>query len=178
VEAYDVVNFVLGGLYIVLALVLARYVVRLGRVFPWLVLLVVLFLVRGTDRVYGAITDAERLGILVDVALVAVLVALVLSFGRTSGALKATHDAAALREEEYERALGDFRRLARHRLANPIAAIRGSILTLRDLPDLDEETRRQLLDAVDEEARRLEKIALDPEPAGPEERGLDAQPRL
>jgi signal transduction histidine kinase len=178
VDAYDVVNLVLAGLYIVLALVLARYVVRLGRLFPWLVLLVMLFLARAIDRVYGAFGDADRLGIVVDVALVAVLVALVLSFERTSGALKATHDQAALRRQEYERALVDYRRLARHRLANPIAAIRGSIATLRDLPDLDEATRLALLDAADEEARRLESIALDPRPSQPEERGLDPRPRL
>ena len=177
-DAYDVVNALLGVLYILLSLVLARYAVRLGRSFPWFALLVVLFFARGVDRVYAAFTDEQRLGILVDGILIAVLVALILGIDRTASALKTAHDDAAVREEEYRRALTDYRRLARHRLANPLAAIRGSIVTLRDVPELDAEERRQLLDALESEAIRLEKIALDPEVIGPEERGLDPRPNL
>jgi len=178
VDAYDIVNLLVGVLYILLSLILARYAVRLGREFPWFALLVVLFVTRGVDRVYAAFTDQDRLGILVDGILIAVVVALILGIDRTSAALKAAHDEAALRREEYDRALTDYRRLARHRLANPLAAIRGSIVTLRDIPDLDDASRRQLLDALESEARRLEKIALDPVVRGPEERGLDPRPNV
>ena len=177
-DAYDVVNALLGVLYIVLSLVLVRYAVRVGRSFPWFALLVVLFFTRGVDRVYAAFTDEQRLGILVDGILIALLVALILGIDRTASALRAAHDDAAVREEEYRRALTDYRRLARHRLANPLAAIRGSVVTLRDLPDLDEEERRRLLDALEAEAIRLERVALDPEVMGPEERGLDPRPNV
>lgn len=177
-DAYELINLSVGILYVLLALIVARYLGRLGREFPWFALLIVLFFVRGADRIYASLTDAERLGIFVDVMLVAVLVALILGIDRTSAALKAAHDEAAFRREEYDRALADYHRLARHRLANPIAAIRGSIVTLRDLPDLDEESRRKLFDALEEEARRLEKIALDPEIRRPEERGLDPRPNV
>lgn len=177
-DAYDVVNLLLGILYILLSLILARYAVRLGRSFPWFALLVILFVTRGVDRVYAAFTDQERLGIFVDGILIAVVLALILGIDRTASALKAAHDEAAFRREEYDRALTDYRRLARHRLANPLAAIRGSIVTLRDLPDLDDASRRRLLDAVESEARRLEEIALDPHAQGPEERGLDPRPNV
>ncbi len=171
-------NLLLGILYILLSVILTRYAIRLGRSFPWFALLVVLFFTRGIDRVYAAFTDEQRLGILVDGILILVILALILGIDRTASALKAAHDEAAFRRQEYARALADYRRLARHRLANPLAAIRGSILTLRDMPDLDEDARRRLLDAIEAEARRLERVALDPEVAGPEERGLDPRPKL
>lgn len=177
-EAYDVVNFLVGILYILLSAMLARYAVRLGREFPWFALLVIFFLTRGADRVYAVLTDQERLGILVDGILITVVVALILGIDRTAGALKAAHEEADVRREEYARALVDYHRLARHRLANPLAAIRGSIVTLRDVPDLDESSREQLLDALETETRRLEAVALDPEIRGPEERGLDPRPNV
>lgn len=167
-----------GVLYILLSLILVRYAVLLGRSFPWFALLVVLFFTRGADRVYASFTDQQRLGILVDGILIMVVLALILGIDRTAAALKAAHDEAAVRREEYDRALGDYRRLARHRLANPLAAIRGSIVTLRDIPDLDEQSRRQLLDALETEARRLEHLALDPHELRPEERGLDPRPNV
>jgi signal transduction histidine kinase len=85
---------------------------------------------------------------------------------------------SALRSEEYARALADYRRLARHRLATPITAIRGSLATLRDIPDLDEATQRELLAAAEEQAERLQQVALDPEIAAAEERGLRPTPEV
>ena len=133
---------------------------------------------RNLNGIYAGVAESDQFGVATDVVLVAVVVLLIAELGRTAGALKATHDAAALRQEEYDRALKDYRRLARHRLANPLTAIRGSIATLRELPDLDDETRARLLEAMADEASRLEHIALDPEVLGEEERGLDPQPRL
>lgn len=177
-DADSVVNLALGILEIVLALVVLRGLGRFGRALPWLSVLLLFFAIRGVDRIYAALSDSERLGLVVDLALVAVVVALILTIDRTAAAIKTTEDDARLRREEYERALADYHRLARHRLANPITAIRGSIATLRDLPDLDAETQRRLLDAVELEAARLERIALDPELRSAEERGLDPQPNV
>jgi K+-sensing histidine kinase KdpD len=45
-----------------------------------------------------------------------------------------------------------------HDLRTPLATITGAVSTLRDQPELDESTRRDLLDAVSEEAERLERL--------------------
>ncbi len=177
-DAADVVNLALGALQVVLALVVLRHIGRFGRTFPWLAALMLFFLVRGIERIYTGVSDSERFGIVVDLLILLVVVLLIVGLDQTVSALRTARDEADLRRSEYDRALVDYRRLARHRLANPITAIRGSVTTLRELPDLDAETREALLRAVDEEAARLETIALDPEVASAEERGLDPQPRV
>ena len=178
IDASDAVNIAVGVLQVLFALVVARHIARFGRAFPWLLVLIAFFFVRGTDRIYSGISESERLGIAVDLVALACVVLLMLGIDKTVRALRASQDEAAFRSEEYERALADYRRLARHRLANPITAIRGSISTLRDLPDLDEATRRQLLETVDAEARRLEQVALDPDVASAEERTLRPTPNV
>ena len=176
-DAADVVNLVLGSVEVALALVVLGHLGRLGRAFPWLAALMAFFLLRGFDRIYAGLTDSERFGIAVDAVLVAVLL-LLFGMDKTVNALKAAQDEAAHRREEYARALADYKRLARHRLANPITAIQGSISTLRDMPELDEETRRALLDAAESEARRLQELALDPDVLSDEERVLAPRPNV
>ena len=178
IDTGDAVNIAIGILQVVFALVVVRHVARFGRSFPWLMVLVAFFFVRGTDRIYSGLSESERLGIAVDLVALACVVLLITGIDKTVRALRASQDEAALRTQEYERALADYRRLARHRLANPLTAIRGSISTLRDMPDLDDATRRQLLDTVNEEAERLERVALEPEISSAEERGLRPTPDL
>jgi signal transduction histidine kinase len=174
----DAVNLVLGVLYLVLATIVLRHIGRFGRAYPWLGALTFLFVFRGAERVYAAVSDNQRLGIVADMLLIFVVILLIFGIDKTVNALRSAQDEAAYRREEYARALVDYNRLARHRLANPIAAIRGSISTIRDMPELDGDTRRQLLDAADEEARRLEKVALDPDILSDEERTLRPRPEL
>ena len=178
VDTSDAVNIAIGCLQVLFALVVVRHVARYGRSFPWLLVLIAFFFVRGIDRIYSGLSDSERLGLAVDVVALACVVLLIAGIDKTVRALRASQDEAALRTEEYERALADYRRLARHRLANPITAIRGSISTLRDMPELDEAARQQLLETADSEAERLQQVALDPEITSPEERGLSPQPKL
>ena len=169
-------NLAIGTLELALAGVVLRHIARFGRAFPWLAALMLFFLARGADRIYAAFTRDESLGIVIDAFLVAVLLLLIVGIDRTARALQAARDEATYRRDEYERALADYQRLARHRLANPLTAIRGSIETLRAMPELDSETRIELLDAVRDEARRLEEIALEPTIVGDEERSLDPRP--
>ncbi|HWC32521.1 MAG TPA: hypothetical protein VG709_05270 [Actinomycetota bacterium] len=170
-------SFAIGCVEIVLAIVVLRHVARFARTFPWLIALMLFFVLRGADRIYAGLTERGSLGLLVDVLVLAVLVLLLLGIEGTVGGLQAARDAAANREAEYARALADYRRLARHRLANPLTVIRGGVLTLKGKPDLDAETRERLLDTIDQEALRLERVALEPDAESEEEAGLRPRPR-
>ncbi|MBD0330301.1 MAG: hypothetical protein ICV64_09390 [Thermoleophilia bacterium] len=170
-------NLALGLLQLALAAVVLRNLGRFGRAFPWLAALMAFFALRGVDRLYVALADEEPVvfSAVLDGMLLVVLVLLLVGLERTVRGLRVAIEDADLRTVEYERALQDYRALARHRLANPLAAIRGGITTLRETP-LDEATREQLLAMIESETRRLEQITLDPEPIAPEERSLRPRP--
>ena len=97
---------------------------------------------------------------------------------RRADSLRAQAARARHCAEEYERALSDYTQLMRHRIANPLTAIRGSAQTLRDLPSLDDDTRTRLLEIIVEMAERIEQVSLEPRSVSVEERCLDAVPRV
>jgi signal transduction histidine kinase len=170
-------NVAVGVLQLGLAAVVLRHLARFGRAFPWLAALMAFFALRGADRLYVAFADEEpiALTIALDIVVLVVLALLIWGIESTVRGLRATVEDAERSTVEYERALADYRLLARHRLANPLAAIRGGIQTLRET-DVEPATRGQLLAMIDAEAQRLERIALDPEPLAPEERSLRPRP--
>jgi signal transduction histidine kinase len=174
-----VIAYAVGFLQIGLALVVGRRLGRLGRQFPWLGVLTVFFALRGVTRLAETVAGrrVDAIAEPVDVLLVIALVLLIVGFDRTIRGLLLAQDAARYRELEYERALADYRRLARHRLANPLTAIRGGVAALQTLP-LDDERRAELLAMIEREALRLEHVALDPTTRAPEESTLDPQPRV
>jgi len=176
--AQDALSLVIGALELTLALVVLRHLGRFGRTMPWLAVLMAFFAFRGVDRVYVAIRGDEPTAVALasDSVLVLVLVLLLFGIERTVRGLRLAQDEASYREAEYERALSHYRTLARHRLANPITAIRGGVATLKTMPEVDRETQLQLLETIDREAARLETVALDPDPASTEERGLRPRP--
>jgi signal transduction histidine kinase len=171
-------SLLVGVLQATLAVVLLRHLGRFGRAFPWLGALMVFFGVRAAGRLYVAFAGKEPalLGYAADAVLVLVLLLLLVGIERMVAGLRLAHAEAHFREQEYARALRDYRTLARHRLANPITAIRGGVLTLKEVPTLTADERRGLLDSIEQEALRLEHVALDPEPAAPEERALHPLP--
>jgi signal transduction histidine kinase len=175
----DILSLAVGALEVALALIVLRQLVRFGRAFPWLGALMLFFVLRGLDRLYLGIVDREEpfvVGLLSDGLLLAVVILLALGLEKTIRALRVAQEDAQHRQLEYERALADYRRLARHRLANPLTTILGSVAVLRELPELDQGTRAQILDNIREEARRLERVALEPEAQRDEERSLRPQP--
>jgi signal transduction histidine kinase len=177
-DSAGALDLAVGSLELLLAGVVLRQIGRFGRAFPWLAALMVFFLARAADRIYAAFAQGEPLGVAIDGLLIAVLLLFIVGLERTANALQAAQDDALHRRDEYARALRDYKQLARHRLANPLTAIRGGIQALREIPELDPETQQQLLDAVDKEARRLEKLALEPAVASAEEQGLEPRPRI
>jgi signal transduction histidine kinase len=174
-----VLSLVIGFLQLVLVVVVVRELGRYARTFPWLVALTAFFALRGAMRIYAAFEGSvpEALAVPVDLILIGVLVLLVVGLDQTARGLRLAEDEALYREEEYARALADYRRLARHRLANPLTAIRTGIAALRSL-DLDAAQRRSVLQALERESRRLEELTLDPQPLSAEERGLKPQPAV
>jgi signal transduction histidine kinase len=174
-----VLSLVIGFLQLVLVVVVARELGRYARTFPWLIALTAFFALRGAMRIYAAFEGSvsEALAVAVDVILIGVLVLLVVGLEQTARGLQLAEDEALYREEEYARALADYRRLARHRLANPLTAIRTGIAALRSL-ELDAGQRKSVLEALERESRRLEELTLDPQPVAPEERGLEPRPAV
>jgi signal transduction histidine kinase len=176
----SVLNFVLAALEAGLGFVVLRHLARFGRAFPWLAVLMGFFFLRAADRFYVAFEGEEPLAfsLLVDGLAVLLLSLLLVGIRKMVRGLQAVEDEAAFREAEYERALTDYRRLMRHRIANPLTVLRGCIQTLRDLPDLSRHEKHILLGSMHEAVERLEHVALNPRSLGPEEASLEGRPRL
>jgi signal transduction histidine kinase len=176
----ELLNFVVATLELGLALVVLRHLARFGRAFPWLAALMAFFFLRAADRFYVALAGEEPLAFaaLIDGLAIVLLVLLLIGIRKMIRGLEAAQNEASYKEAEYERALIDYRRLMRHRIANPLAAVRGGLHSIRDLPELSREDRESLLASVDEAVERLEHVALNPQPLSREERPLDGRPRL
>jgi signal transduction histidine kinase len=171
------VSIVIGVVHLAVAFALLASVRRSAAMFPWLLALAAFFAVRGLDRIVNAVHDPPPIfGQLADAFVVATLVLLLVGLPRTVTALRAAYDDANRQTQAYARALHDYRRLVRHRLANPLAAVRGGVQTLRDVEGLTAGERRLLLDMLHEQVLRLEHLSLEPHPAAPEEQGFHPAP--
>jgi signal transduction histidine kinase len=174
-------DLTIGGLEIILAVTVLRQFWQFRRGFPWLVVLTSFFMLRGADRVAGALTDdaPQTFGFALDAVLLLVLVLLLFTIGRVVRDLEIAEDAALMREREYRRALADYRRLVRHRLATPLTSILGSVRFLRELEPTELGLREQLLETLEREAVRLECVCLDPaDELRAEERDLRPRPNI
>jgi signal transduction histidine kinase len=179
ITAGEGLGLAIGTVEVLLALVVLGQIGRFGRSFPWLAALMVFFVLRGIDRIYVGVLGHEPrvMAFVLDALLLLVLVLLLFGLEKMARGLRLALDAARYRAEEYERAVADYRRLVRHRLANPLMAILGSVRTLKEVSGLGPQEREQLLSAIHEQARRLERTALEPDgPLGKEEQGLRPTP--
>lgn len=169
----------------ILELALAGYVLRrlwgFRRGFPWLLVPTGFFLLRGIDRLGAGLLGGtpRAVGLLLDPLVLGVLLLLLLSIDRIVSELAAAEAAAAMREREYERALLDYRRLARHRLATPLTVILGGVRFLLEAEPDDVKQRAELAAMIEDAAARLEKVSLDPRSElDEEERSLRPTPAL
>ncbi|HTN80265.1 MAG TPA: hypothetical protein VMK16_11365 [Acidimicrobiales bacterium] len=179
--ASPVFDLGIGILELVLGAVVLVHLWRFGRGFPWLIALTAFFFLRGIDRlVVGVFGTAPRVvGGLLDPAIVSALVLLLFSIERIVRALELAEDSALFRKREYERALVDYRRLARHRLATPLTAVLLSARTLLELGPENEGLRDEAADTLEQSIARLERVSLDPRSElAPDEEALRPSPSL
>jgi signal transduction histidine kinase len=180
VTAREILSLLIAALDLTLALVVIRHFAVRGRAGVWSLALIAFFVVRALDRAsLGALSrELFLLGLLLDALVVVLVIVFIVGFDRMGGALKALLEQARHREAAYARALIDYRTLARHRLANPLTAILGSVQTLEQLPSLNGEIQRALLATIREQAQLLAGVALEPRPASEEERDLQPHPHV
>jgi len=174
------VNLFAGITQIAIAIAVVLELIRLRRGVPRVALfLVVFFVVDGLvainrpDSLLWSSATLNSVLILIDMFVLLGLLFFVQRLVR--GALQ-TVDEAKLRANEYERARGDYARLLRHRIANPLMTIGGAARTLRAKRG-DEERREQLLESIIEASEHLERISLEPRSNSAEESGLEPAPR-
>jgi signal transduction histidine kinase len=79
--------------------------------------------------------------------------------------------------QEYSRALREYNQLVRHRIANPLTAIRGGAQTLLADPEMEAPLRVQLLEMIVEMTKRLEHLSLAPTIQRCEEACLQSTPK-
>jgi signal transduction histidine kinase len=172
-------DLAIGALEMLLAAAALCHLSRLRWLAPWPLALGAFFLLRGIDRsgrAFGVEAPAA-LSFAADTILGSLLFLILVGHRRFVRRAGRALESAQLREAEYQRALTDYRILARHRLANPITAISGSINTLCTL-DVDHDVRNQLLETIRREAERLANISLDPNgELAQEEIMLEPRPR-
>ena len=175
------VNLVAGVTQIAIAIVVIFELIRLRRGLPRVaILLIAFFVVDGIvaiNRPDHLLGYSSRLDALLTAVYMVVLLWLLLYVRHlVRGALQ-TVDDAKLRAREYERARGDYARLLRHRIANPLMTIGGAARTLRAKRG-DEERREQLLESIIEASEHLERISLEPRSNSAEESDLEPAPRV
>jgi len=174
------VNLVAGGTQIVIALAVVYELIKLRHGLSLLAFLLAAFFfldglvaLNRPDPVFGYSPNLDAVLVVIDLA---VLVGLLVYVRRLVRGAMRTVDEAEWRAKEYERARRDYTTLLRHRIANPLMAIRGAAQTL-EAERGGESERRQLLEAIIEASEDLERISLEPERRSAEERGLDPAPR-
>lgn len=173
-----VLGAAIGLVYLAVAFVVLRQVRGAARPFPWLTVLAAFFVVRAVDRFTESVTTQRPplVGYFADALVLLTLILLVFGLRRTVADVVKAREQAEREQDRYARALSDYERLTRHRLANPLAALRGGLATLREVKTLSPEERDQLLEMLEQQAVRLADISLDPRRLSPEERQLRPLP--
>jgi signal transduction histidine kinase len=140
------------------------------------------FLLRSVSRLIDVLDPvATRRNLALDVGLdlmlATSLVVVLFTIEAVLRGLAAREDAARYRAAEYARARRHYTQVVRHRMMNPIQAIKGGAQTLqRTGHPVDPGVRDQLLQVIVDAASELETVSLVPERRDELERDLDAVP--
>lgn len=176
----DLIFIALAGLNICMALSLARFLPRFWRELPWLVPLIAYFSVRALKRVLEIIDGKlheSAIDFFIDFILAGTLIALLLNSDNMIRGFQAIRDLASYRAAEYERAHRQYTQLVRHRIANPLTVILGSVQTLQQ-KQTSPEIEQELLANITTAALEIQDVSLAPQTQSDEERELDAIPNL
>lgn len=174
----DIIQVAIATTWLAFAVVLLRMRAQDRRpMAPWLFLGTAFCLVRAFDvgLVRTGVVDLVDVIEILDLVVLVMLAALVFATDRMRRLLDRQRAGAEHAQAEYSRALLDYTQLVRHRIANPLTAVIGGTQTLLEI-NVDDATRRELLESMLESARRLEQVALHPERISREEAGLEPSP--
>lgn len=184
VEVSLATALVLGFLNLVFVVVLVRITLRFGTRFPGIYLVPAYFLLRTVQHFWeyfdATVPSPSPIHVLTDLALICLAAYLVVTIGRTLGRLTSTLDETERVAREYRRALHDYERLVRHRLANPLTVISSGLETMDALGDApaNHEHRTKVLETMRQASNDLQYVSLAPSPLRPEERELDPTPHV
>lgn len=145
------------------------------------VLLILFFVLQAAHRQvspHSSFGYSPLVDIICDVALIAVLGALLLNARTLTRGLLAAMGEAQYRAQEYERARHDYTQVVRHRILNPVTVVRAAAETLESGTIDDPELRRQLARVIIDASHELESVSLAPEDRRPEEHDLDPVPQI
>ena len=160
----EALDFSIGILELAIAAYVAWRFWRFRGGFPWLIAPAGFFVLLGTHRIKAGIYGPAPtlFGLLLDPLILVGLLLLLVAVDRIVGGLAAAENAAEQREQEYARALLDYRRLARHRLATPVTVILAGARYLLELGQEERKVRAEVVGMIEEAATRLENVSLDP----------------
>lgn len=161
----SVFSLLVGGAFLAMTVVVVRLAFATPRGGRWMILLGVFAAVRAADNLIVGYLGYEPLSVrvAVDLATLAVLLAMTFAVARVGLIVEVARSGAARERQQHEANRRYYEQVLRHRLANPLTVLLGGLQTLYHV-DLDKKTRCALIEEMMQQAHALEHVMLDPQP--------------